>query len=325
MRSPITVWIHGIRHGLALAGFASCALVAHGVALAQDDGSTGAAQADVNPTTTASEPTSRLTADQVRLRSMAWVAGGAVAVAAYGNAKWWGDGFSGGFKTTREGWFGQNTSNGGADKLGHAFFTYTGSRLLRHAFEWAGNDRDAATRLGFWTSLGIMTGVEVVDGFSRQWRFSREDAALNLAGAALGYWLEKNPAADALIDFRVQYRRSTGPDGRRSFAPFSDYSGQTYLLVFKGSGMQALRTHPVFRYLEFSVGYNARNYEREARGFAQPSRTVYAGISLNLSELLSKTVYSRNVEPSRTQRFTETFFEYVQVPAAAALVGHELN
>jgi hypothetical protein len=40
------------------------------------------------------------------------------------------------------------------------------------------------------------------------------------------------------------------------------------------------------------------------------------GISLNLSELLRNTAYRGNATPTRTQRVSETFFEYVQIPAA---------
>jgi hypothetical protein len=66
-------------------------------------------------------------------------------------------------------------------------------------------------------------GVELVDGCSQKWRFSKEDAIVNLAGGALGHWLESHPAADALLDVRIQYSRFSGPLRRRGFDPFSDY------------------------------------------------------------------------------------------------------
>ena len=254
--------------------------------------------------------------DRRKFRTRALLFGSVGATAAYGRAKWWQDGFTGKFKSRNEGWFGGGTEYGGADKLGHAMFAYSGARLLAHAYQWAGNEPQAALRLGVATAVGTMMGVEVLDAFARKWHFSHEDAVANLAGGALAWWLESDPAADALLDFRIQYARSTGPDGRRAFDPFGDYSGQRYLMVAKASGMPALREHPWLRYLEFNVGYGTRNFETESRALTAPTRHVYYGVALNLSELLRSTVYQGSARPSRTQRFTETLFEFVQLPAA---------
>lgn len=271
------------------------------------------------------EPAPRLSDERVRFRSALLVLASVSGTAAYGRAKWWQDGFSGGFKTVNEGWFGAGTDHGGADKLGHGMFAYTGTRLLARGFEWAGNDPERALKLGAFTAVGILMGVEVVDGFSDKWRFSKEDGLVNLAGGALGYWLETHPAADALLDIRLHYSASTGPQGRRGFDPFSDYSGQRYLLVFKASGIAALRQRPLLRYLELSVGYGARNFEPESRAVAQPSRHAYYGVSLNLSEVLRATAFRSNAGPSRTQRVAETFFEFVQLPAVVAAGEHEIR
>jgi hypothetical protein len=259
----------------------------------------------------------RLGEDQVRFRTAALMIASIGGTALYGRAKWWQDGIGGSFRTVNEGWFGRDTAHGGADKLGHAMFAYTGTRLLTRAFEWAGNEPDAALKLAAWTAVGTLMGVEVVDGHSKKWGFSKEDALLNLTGGALGWWLETHPAADALLDLRVQYSPSMGPQGRRSFNPFGDYSGLRYLLVFKASGMPALREQSLLRYVEFQVGYGARNFETESRALVAPTRHVYYGVSLNLSEVLRSTVFDGNANASRSQRLTETALEYVQVPAAA--------
>lgn len=258
-------------------------------------------------------------------RTTALIAASIGLTAAYGKTHWWQDGFSGQFKTVDEGWFGQDTANGGADKLGHAMFAYAGTRLLTRAFEWAGNDPGNALKLGLLTSVGTLMGVELLDGYSRQWRFSKEDAIFNLAGGALAYWLETHPGADALVDFRLQYSRSTGPQGRRSFNPFGDYSGQRYLVVFKASGVPVLRQQPILRYLEFNVGYGARNFDAESAGLLAPTRHVYYGVSLDLAELMRGTLYRGNTTPTLTQRVSEAFFEYVQVPAITAQGDHVLR
>lgn len=260
---------------------------------------------------------------QRRLRTFGLIAAGTTGVLSYGKNHWWKDGFDSNFKTVDEGWFGQNTYSGGADKLGHAYYTYLSGRLLARAFEWAGNAPDAARRLGVWSALGTLMAVEVLDGYSRRWRFSREDAIMNFAGAGLAYLLEGEPALDRLLDLRLQYRPSR--DARRldQADPIGDHSGQTYLLVVKASGVPQLRDHPLLRYLELAVGYGARGYEPKAGG--ETSRHVYVGVSLNLSELLRQSAYRGHTERSLSQRVTETAFEFFQVPGTAALVDHRLG
>lgn len=263
--------------------------------------------------------------DRLRWRTAGLLVATVGGTAAYGRAHWWQDGFGGGFKTSGEGWFGGGTANGGADKLGHLMVAYAGTRLLARGFEWAGHAPQDSLRIGVATAVGTLMGVEVVDGLSRKWRFSGEDAIADLAGGALAWWMERDPALDDLVDLRIRYSPSSGPAGRSSFNPFGDYSGQRYLLVFKASGVPGLRAQPLLRYLELSVGYGARGFEADARALNPPSRRVYLGVSLNLSEVLRRTVYGGDASPSRAQRLSETFLEYVQVPAAGAAMEHTLR
>jgi hypothetical protein len=254
----------------------------------------------------------------LRLRNAALIAGGALLVGAYGKAKWWDEGFTGRFRTENEHWFGQNTRSGGADKLGHAFSAYAGTRLLTRGFEVAGNEPRQALNLGFWSTLGIMTAIEVADGYSRQYRFSPHDAIMNVVGAGVGYLMERNPDLDRLVDLRLLYKTSQNS----SFDPAGDYSGQTYLLVLKASGVPALRTHEPLRYFELAFGYGTRGYENLPT--FERSRNLYIGVSLNVSELLRQTVYRGNSSRSIAQKGTAMFFEYIQVPGTAALSRHRL-
>lgn len=262
---------------------------------------------------------------QVAQRSSTLIAASVGGTLAYGYAQWWQDGLSGKFKTVREGWFAQDTDNGGADKLGHGMFAYAGSRLLARALREAGNDPDTALRLGLATAVGTLMGVEVIDGFSARWRFSREDALANVAGGALAYLMETHPRLDAMLDLRLQYWPSDGPGRRRSFNPFGDYSGQRYLLALKASGVPAWREHPLLRYLEFNIGYGARNFETESRALVRPTRHVYVGIALNLSEALGQTVFRGQPAAAPARQFTDTALEFLQLPAATWQHDHVLR
>ena len=251
-------------------------------------------------------------------KNAALIGGIGITVGVYGANNWWEDGFSGSFRTIDEGWFGQNTYAGGADKAGHAFFTYTGARLLTRGFEALGNEPGQALRLGVWTSLGVMAGVELVDGFSKKFRFSMEDAAANAAGAAFAVLEEKYPRLDALMDFRLFYRRSD--DARRvgDADPLADYSGQTFLLAFKADGVPRFREVPVARYLELQVGYNTRGYEPNDGMKNDPHRRIHYGVGINLSRLLSDTVFRGGLKGGKIQGTADTVLEFLQVPGTAA-------
>ena len=254
----------------------------------------------------------------LRWKNAAVIGGIAATVGIYGANGWWKDGFTGSFHTVDEGWFGQDTYAGGADKAGHAYFTYTGARLFTRVFEAIGNDPGRALRLGAWTSLGVMTGVEIIDGFSKKFRFSMEDVVANAAGAAFAVLAEVDPRVDALLDFRLLYQRSDDAQRVGETNPLSDYSGQTFLLALKADGIPRLREVPVVRYLELLVGYNTLGYEPNDGAMNDPHRRIYYGVGINLSRLLSDTVFRGDLKGGKIQRGTDTVLEYLEVPWTAA-------
>jgi hypothetical protein len=285
----------------------ACSLLAAATVCAQDSG-----QTNMRETTGPLPPAPVLAPDppaNLRLRNTAIITAGALAVAAYGKANWYQDGFGGGFKTVDEGFFGENTPYGGADKLGHMFANYANVRVFTPLFQLAGNTRGDAIWLSALSTAAIFTAVEVADGFSRKWRFSAQDEAMNLAGAALGVIMETHPQLDEKFDFRLSYRKSANS----SWQPFSDYSGQRYLLVAKADGFESLRNRPVLRYLELSLGYQARGFDELG---AERRRDVYVGLSLNLSRLLADGVYQGRLSTTPVQRTAELVFELWQFPTA---------
>ena len=229
-----------------------------------------AAQAAIDAET-ASEETRRF-----RSRLVLW--GAPAGVAAYGAASWWSSEVRG-FHTVHEGRFGQDTYSGGADKLGHGFSAYVGMRLATWALDWAGNGHDDSMRTASLLSLGTFMAIEMFDGFSADYGFSVEDAAISIAGMGLGYALERYPALDDVLDFRIRYRRSDDAIRLGEYDPVSDYSGQAFFMVAKAAGVPALRSSPWTRYLELAVGYGSRG-QKLANGvlefFQVPGTGVYA-------------------------------------------------
>lgn len=259
--------------------------------------------------------------ESVRRRTWTIVAANSIGVALYGKSKWWGDGFRSNFSTSNEGWFGQRTYSGGADKLGHFFMNYASARVFSRVFEWAGNDPERARHTAAWMTLATFTAVEVLDGYSRKWRFSKEDVVMNLAGVGAALLFEHQRALDDAVDLRFLYQPSR--ENGKGADPFGDYSGQTYLLVLKADAFPGWRSHPVLRYLELAAGYGTRGYATSVPG--NESRHVFIGVSLNMSRVLDDTVYRRSTEEAQSRQVARTFLELVQVPGTIALERRTLG
>jgi hypothetical protein len=245
-------------------------------------------------------------------RNVLLIGGASLAVAVYGADKWWRGGFGGGFDTEREGWFGSGTAFGGIDKLGHAYSNYVGVRLLSPIFESLGNTRRESVSLATWSTVAIYTGVEVLDGFSRKYHFSIEDAIANVAGAALGYFAEHNRRLDEILDFRLYYRRSPYAS---SWDPLGDYSGQRYLLVVKADAFAPLRDNGFLRYLEAAVGYGASGFDAGPDAVGERRRELYVGVSLNLSRVVADAFYDGRRGSTATQRNADRAFDVIQFPS----------
>jgi len=257
----------------------------------------------------------------LRWRNTAAIGGIVLTVGAYGAKNWWNEDMDSRPSTRHEGWFGEGTYAGGADKLGHAYITYAGTRLLARGFEALGNDPPHALRLAAWTSFGVLTGVEVVDAFSKKWRFSYEDVACNAAGTVLAVLQERFPSFDALLDFRLLYQRSDDARALGEFDPIGDYSGQTFLLALKADGVPALHDVPVLRYVELLAGYGTRGYEPVAQPPSPPERLIYYGVGINLSRLLGDTLFRGRLGGGKIQGATDMILELVEVPGTAALAS----
>ncbi len=67
--------------------------------------------------------------------------------------------------------------------------------------------------------------------------------------------------------------------------------------------------------------YGSRGYQPNLGG--EKSRNLYVGISLNLAEVLDRSVFRREPD-SWWRKGTDFFPELVQIPGAAALVDIKL-
>ena len=233
--------------------------------------------------------------------------GGAIAL----GAKNWNWGSSHSFRTTSEGWFGPETESGGADKLGHAYSAYLITNGLAEQLLRQGRSPEQGALTSVLITQALLTGIEILDGFSLDHGWSTEDVVMNVLGSGAAYWRQVTPGARDRLDFRLEYT----PTGHKGGNPISDYAGHKYVLALKLSGFSATRDTPL-RYLELQTGYYTRGFSREEQleGLT-PSRHGFIGIGLNLSQLLFGQRASNERDALRGGRF---FFEHVQLPSTAA-------
>lgn len=256
---------------------------------------------------------------QTNTRLLVW--GYGVGMALYGYNAWWQDN-TGEFHIEGEGWFGETSYRGGADKFGHMYTTYVSTRLLSHAFHRLGNDRPRAQRLASVLVGSTTFAIEVLDGYTEDIGFSWEDLVMDAAGIGAGLVLENRPDLDAKFDFRFHYQRSSAARRLGEEDPASDYSGQTYLFITKLKGFRALRKYRPLHYVELALGYGSRGYW-PTDGTQTKQRSMFYGLSLNVLQVLEDTAFRRRTSGS-VQSITRGTLEYIQLPGSTALADHAL-
>ncbi len=201
-------------------------------------------------------------------------------VAAIGIAHWsWLDS---GFCFKSEGWFGKNTIHGGMDKLGHAFSSALISDLLTDRIRMTSRNPGNAALTGAFLSAGIMSMIEVFDGFASDYGFSSEDLTADGIGIAFSYLRNTIPGLREKIDFRQEFFM---PKYEKDFNFLFGYESKRFILALKLSGFEAFRDTPL-RFVEIHAGYYARGFSKQARRAGiRKRREPYIGIGINLNEL----------------------------------------
>jgi len=226
--------------------------------------------------------------------------------AVIGVAHWdWGNT---GFHFKSEGWFGKHTGSGGIDKLGHAFTGALVSDFLTDRIRMTSDHPEGAAVTGALLSAGLMTMIEVFDGFATDHGFSYEDMIADGAGIAFSFLRNTIPGLREKIDFRQEYFPRSYEKG---FHPFLTYEGKRFILALKLSGFEAFQDTPL-RYLEIHAGYYARGFSARARSAGiRRRREPYIGIGINLNELfLGRT----EADESTLKWGTRFTLEHFQAP-----------
>ncbi len=124
------------------------------------------------------------------------------------------------------------------DKMGHATTAYTLATMHHDLMRWSGVKPSTAITTSAITSLAYMSIIEVMDGFSKDWGFSKADMLANMGGVALfaaqqHYWGQQRITLRVSASFSPYAKYNPKLLGNNwASRLMKDYNGQTYWLSF---------------------------------------------------------------------------------------------
>jgi uncharacterized protein YfiM (DUF2279 family) len=218
---------------------------------------------------------------------------------------------------TNEGWFGQDTYAGGADKASHIVSYYAVARMMKEAYRALGMSEDPAILLATGVSIAAGFGTEIGDG-TNKYGFSWQDIAADSIGAAAGYAIMKTKTEDL---FGLRAGLVPAPDVVYGGLG-KDYSAEIYTADLKIAGLgRRLKFNPgPARFLLLSTTYGSKGYPYSEPDVRQ--RQVGIELGINFREVLT----ALHVPPHRWWGvILYTFFDVVRLPYTAWGFRYDLN
>jgi hypothetical protein len=148
------------------------------------------------------------------------------------------------------------------DKVGHATTAYNIAAIQSDLLRWGGVRSGTSALVGTLTAFGFLTMIELMDGHSVKWGFSKGDMLANLAGCVL-FEGQQLLWGQQRISLKYSYHHTLfahyQPNELGNNLPqrmLKDYNGQTYWLsVNIGSFLPGASGFP--KWLNLSAGYGA--------------------------------------------------------------------
>ena len=209
------------------------------------------------------------------------------------------------------------------DKVGHATTAYNISVAQNDILKWAGVKSGPAAFIGSFSALAFMTMIEIMDGHSVKWGFSKGDMLANIAGCLLFdgqqlLWGQQRISLKYSYHATIFPHYNPGELGRNlPQKMLKDYNGQTYWLSLNiGSFLPQTSQFP--KWLNLSAGYGAEgmigavNNPKEINGKAVPPFDRYRQFFLAFDADLYRI---KGIAPS-----TSTLFKLnrlIKMPAPA--------
>jgi len=184
------------------------------------------------------------------------------------------------------------------DKVGHAASTYQGQRYINSWFKWAGFSSKQSVIYSSVLSLGFLSTVEVMDGFSDGWGFSNTDMIANVAGISL-FSLQEYFFERQFLQLKYSYHTDNNYKIRPNLLGsniaerfIKDYNGQTYWLSINTQ----IFSKKLPKWLCLSLGYGANGMVG-----ADDNLFMREGIEYNYSNLQRYRQYYFSFDVDLTQ------------------------
>jgi hypothetical protein len=225
-----------------------------------------------------------------------------------------------GFHVTKEGWFGQHTYAGGADKASHFAAYYSVARILAALYGGLGVSQDNARLLGSGVSLLAGLTTELGDG-TNKYGFSPEDVVADALGAASALAAAHYGLED-LVGFRAGFVPAPGVYESVTSGLGKDYSKEIYTADLKvGALARRLRLRPgPARFLLLSMTYGVKGYPYAPAEVRE--RQVGFEVGLDMSEILRAAGVP---EEKWWGKALILFFDTVRFPYTAVGFRYDLN
>jgi len=230
--------------------------------------------------------------------------------------------FHGTFHFTAEGFFGQNTYSGGADKAAHLVDYAVAERALQMTYRRIGYTDTQSQWLGFATALAAGLTTEIGDG-TTIFGFSWEDFTMDFLGAFSAMTLARS-GWDDTFGFRYGSvdQDETPPCCVDTSNIGRDYSGEIYTADVKIAGLaRRLKFNPgPARFLLLSMTYGSNGYNQASPDLRQ--RLVGLEIGIHFSEILRSLRVPKEPIWGELLYF---FFDTIRLPYTAIGVRYDLN
>lgn len=185
------------------------------------------------------------------------------------------------------------------DKIGHAATAYNVSGIQYDLMRWAGVNNKNAAWIGGLTALGMQTVVEIFDGFSTKWGFSKGDMVANIVGSALFVaqqqaWGEQRVRLKFSFHKTIYAKYYPAELGANKWQRWlKDYNGQTYWLSINPSSF--MKNNTAFpKWLNASFGVGA-----EGMVGARSNPPAINGVSIPEFKRTRKFVFSVDADLKR--------------------------
>jgi Predicted periplasmic lipoprotein (DUF2279) len=214
------------------------------------------------------------------------------------------------------------------DKAGHATAAYNIAAMHHDLMRWSGVKPSAAIGTSIVTSLAYLSIVEVLDGFSKDWGFSKGDMIANMSGAAL-FAAQQHWWGGQKVSLRVSAR----------FSPYAkynpqllgkgwasrlmkDYNGQTYWLsVNIRSFLKTNSNFPVW--LNAAAGYGADGMVGAAKNADSIGGKSIPKFKRTQQFYLAADADFSNLNTSEALSVPLYFLQYIKTPAPAIELNSE--